>query len=202
MRNPLQEKIQITVPTKDAEPAEGWASFESARDSQAGVPSFKGRTNQDLDGNKFNMMPPGMELNNQCSTEINRMPFVMSGEGDVSKDTNHCPTNFIQSILAALPMDRRVMLVNKWLMPVDLSCRPAGLVDSGDLECAQVQRFQAIVKAASGAQTSVAELLDGIDPGELERAHFELTNAMDVLGRELRLVEQKRAEQGTPGDRP
>lgn len=92
MRNPLQEKIQITVPTKDAEPAEGWASFESARDSQAGVPSFKGRTNQDLDGNKFNMMPPGMELNNQCSTEINRMPFVMSGEGDVSKDTN--PTAF------------------------------------------------------------------------------------------------------------
>lgn len=88
MRNPLQEKIQITVPTKDAEPAEGWASFESSRDSQADVPSFKGRTNQDLDGNKFNMMPPGMEIDNQCSTEINPQPFVMSGQLDVSKDVN------------------------------------------------------------------------------------------------------------------
>jgi len=143
--------------------------------------------------------PPSRDAFERAKVNADR---VFRWLDDVSKDTNHCPPNFVQSILFALPMDRRVMLVNKWLMPVELSCRPAGKGDNGDLECAQVQRFQAIVKAASGAQTSVAELLDGIDPGELERAHFELTNAVDVLQRELRLVEQKRAEQGTPGGHP
>ena len=74
----LQEKLQITVPAKD-EAGEGWVSADSARDSQSDVPSFLAR---------FNKMPPGMEIDNQCSAEINNMPLVMSGQNDVSKDVN------------------------------------------------------------------------------------------------------------------
>lgn len=85
--NHLQEKMQITVPAKD-EAGEGWASFQSARDSQSEVPQFCPNTSADPDGNKFNKMPPGMDISNQNSAEINNMAFVMAGESDVSKDTN------------------------------------------------------------------------------------------------------------------
>lgn len=83
----LQEKLQITVPAKD-EAGEGWASADSARDSQSDVPSFLARTSASVDMNRFNKMPPGMEIDNQCSAEINNMPLIMSGQSDVSKDTN------------------------------------------------------------------------------------------------------------------
>ena len=89
MRIPVQEKIQITVPpSKDGDDPGPWVSFESARDDQSSVPVFHQRTSAQPDGNKFNMMPPGMDINNQCSAEINGMPLSMSGETDVSKDTS------------------------------------------------------------------------------------------------------------------
>lgn len=88
MRNPLQEKIQITVPVKNPEPSEAWVSADSVRQSQSEVPSFCARDAFDADGNKFNYTPPGMEINNQCSTEINNMPLMISGEHDVSRDVN------------------------------------------------------------------------------------------------------------------
>ena len=88
MPNHLQEKFQITVPGK-SEDGESWASFESTRQVSGG---FKPKGAGDIDGSRFNKMPPGMELNNQCEAEINRMPFSMAGESDVSKDSN--PTAF------------------------------------------------------------------------------------------------------------
>ena len=88
MRNPLQEKIQITVPTKDPEPPEGWVTADKVRQSQSQVPQFKGRDANEVDGSNFNYLPPGMEISNQRSAEINNMPFVMSGQLDVSKDVN------------------------------------------------------------------------------------------------------------------
>lgn len=87
MINRLQEKMQVTVPVKD-EDGESWATAESARDSQACVPSFKGHKSADMDGSKFNMMPPGMEICNQDSAEINDMLLVLAGESDASQDTN------------------------------------------------------------------------------------------------------------------
>lgn len=86
----LQEKFQITAPGKD-EAGEGWASFESARDSQAAVGTFVPKTSADTDMRRFNEMPPGMGID-QCRAEINNMPLSMAGESDVSKDTS--PTAF------------------------------------------------------------------------------------------------------------
>jgi len=34
------------------------------------------------------MMPPGMDIGNQCWSEQNTMPLSVAGESDVSKDAN------------------------------------------------------------------------------------------------------------------
>ena len=87
MRSPLQEKFQIVTPTKP-EAGDPWASFESARQSQGAVPRFCPDSATDYDLQKFNKMPPGMEMDNQNALELHQMPLSMAGESDVSKDTN------------------------------------------------------------------------------------------------------------------
>ncbi len=82
-----QEKFEVILPGKIEGP-EPWASAESARQSQANVPSFKGQNAGQVDGSKFNYLPPGMEIEDQCSAEINPMPLSMAGETDVSHDAN------------------------------------------------------------------------------------------------------------------
>jgi hypothetical protein len=84
--NHLQEKFQITVPAKE-EAGEGWASFESSRQPQSKVGDWCCEHAGDVDFRRFNEMPPGMDIS-QKRAEINNMPFSMSGETDVSKDTN------------------------------------------------------------------------------------------------------------------
>ncbi len=117
---------------------------------------------------------------------------------DVTKDTNTCPPNFIPSILAALPMDRRMALVNRWLQPLDISCRPLDHVDDGATADAHIRYFKDLVRTSAEAQTSVADLLDGINPGELERAHAALCESMHSIQHEMALVEQRLAEQRQP----
>jgi hypothetical protein len=85
----FQEKSQISGPVvHNDDVPDKWASATSARQSQADVPSFKAKDSADFDRQCFNVMPPGMEISEQPSAETNGMPLVMSGESDVSKDTN------------------------------------------------------------------------------------------------------------------
>lgn len=90
MRSPLQEKIQITVPTVSEQDGL-WESFENSRRPQD-IEMFKGMDNNEIDKRKFNYTPPGMEIANQCMSVINQMPLVMAGQSDVSMDTN--PASF------------------------------------------------------------------------------------------------------------
>jgi hypothetical protein len=87
MRSPLQEKFQIVTPTKP-EDGEPWVSFESQRSPQDRVPRFCPESATDEGSDKFNKMPPGMEIDNQDMKYARKYDFVMSGESDVSKDTN------------------------------------------------------------------------------------------------------------------
>ena len=121
---------------------------------------------------------------------------------DVTKDTNTCPPNFIPSILAALPMDRRMALVNRWLQPLDISCRPVDHADNGDNADAHIRYFKDLVRTSAEAQTSVADLLDGVAPGELERAHTALCESMHSIQHEMNLIEQKMAWQRQTGVQP
>lgn len=111
---------------------------------------------------------------------------------DVTKDTNHCPPNFIPSILATLPMERRLALVNVLLTPLGITCRamaPAIAIDDNTM-----MLFKELVATSSEANTRVADLLDGIDPGELEGAHSALCNAMRSISTLLTATEKKMRE--------
>lgn len=107
---------------------------------------------------------------------------------DATKDTNLLPLNFTTSILEAMPMDRRMPLVNDLLRPLGLATRVMPKVDEGD---ATVMLFKGIVGSAGQAQSAMADLLDGVDPGELERAQSALTNAQNAIGNALVKVETK-----------
>ena len=97
--NSLQEKFQITVPKKPRpEAGDHWLPagsdyaarrLGSARDVIE--EPFVSKNSIDMDGLKFNKMPPGMEIDNQCFGQ-GGMPLSMAGETDVSADTN--PTAF------------------------------------------------------------------------------------------------------------
>lgn len=112
---------------------------------------------------------------------------------DVTKDSNTCPPNFIPSILAALPLDRRMTVVNQWLRPLDICCRPANHDDGPIGADEALISFKHLVNASADAQTSVADLLDGIEPGELERAQTALCESMHSIQHTLNLVESRLA---------
>lgn len=111
---------------------------------------------------------------------------------DVTKDGNTCPANFLPSILAALPLDRRIGLLNHWLLPVDVACRP--LPTSATPADTTVAVFQHLIREAADAQAAMAPLIDGIAPGELKDAHTELCQALIATQRAIDLTERKLAE--------
>lgn len=111
---------------------------------------------------------------------------------DVTKDNNTIPANFLPSMLAALPADRRITLLNQWFVPLEVTCRP--LNAPSDACDSAIGVFKALVKETAEAQASMANLLDGIAPGELESAHTELCEALVAVRRAIELTERKLAE--------
>lgn len=93
---------------------------------------------------------------------------------DTTKDKNLLPFNFILSVLAALPEDRRVMLVNDLLHPVCLHV--ASVVEDDDTVTNEeiADAFRNIVEHSAEATIATSQLLDGIDPGEAEHAEKKL----------------------------
>lgn len=93
---------------------------------------------------------------------------------DTTKDKNLLPFNFILSVLAALPEDRRVLLVNDLLHPV---CLHVASVIGGDDTVTHeelAEAFQTLVDHGAQATIATSQLLDGIDPGEAEHAEKKL----------------------------
>ena len=114
---------------------------------------------------------------------------------DQSKDTNLMPANFLPSLLGAMPLARRAALASELLHELGLAVRPLVTVDSaGGLDA--VEMLQSLLARHAEAASSVAELVDGVDPGELARAQAGLA-AMVAAGQQaLHLVEAALARQG------
>lgn len=93
---------------------------------------------------------------------------------DSSKDRNLLPANMVWSVLASLPIDRRIALADDLLFPVDLSV--SGETADGDEPTVKTIsiHFKAIVSHTADATVAVAQMLDGIDPGEAEHAKAKL----------------------------
>lgn len=105
---------------------------------------------------------------------------------DVTKDSTLLPTNFIPSIIAALPDDLRMHLVNDLLRSNGMACR----VTCTDTEVSPITiLLRSMMVETAQADQAVAALLDGVDPGELETAQRKVVEAIAVLVRAQNRVE-------------
>jgi len=100
---------------------------------------------------------------------------------DDSKDTNLLPANFLPSILAGLPVEERIALLNDILAPVGLTVRRMN--DGAGLTLPAARHLVQIAKESAEAQCSMAELIDGATLAELQRAERELAEAERVYQR-------------------
>jgi hypothetical protein len=106
---------------------------------------------------------------------------------DESKDNNLLPANFEKSILAALPIDRRIGLLNE--IYADIDCVVRARHSSADAALNVHELVQTIIRTNHRTEADAAELLDGVDPGELPRLHCSLIDDIRVKQRQLRAVE-------------
>lgn len=113
---------------------------------------------------------------------------------DEGKDTNFLPANFIPSILAALPPDRRRHCMDDILRPLNLAVRTLAPIASDTVTVAQ---FSRVARESTEALTATAALLDGdASPDELLIAHRETCESI-VASRDMRAtIEGQMAKRG------
>ena len=97
---------------------------------------------------------------------------------DRTKDNNFMPANFETSILAAMPEDIRIAYLNEWLGRVGVASRLRE--SAADTEVNPSEIVQAITRVNHRTEAAAADLLDGIDPGELPRLHNSLLDEITV----------------------
>lgn len=107
---------------------------------------------------------------------------------DSSKDKNLLTLNFLWSILAALPAERRLHLVDALLAPVGMHAGFEHEQDEDEGQQAVVLLFQDVVAHGAEANVALSRLVDGIDPGEPEQAKKKLSVASATLQRAVGLM--------------
>jgi hypothetical protein len=121
------------------------------------------------------------------TTQKNHADRIWRWLDDESKDNNLMPANFENSILAALPVERRVDLLNEVLAEIDCAARARH--HDVDAQINAHELVQTIMRANHRTEADAADLLDGVDPGELPRLHCSLVDDIRVKQRTLRVVE-------------
>ena len=115
---------------------------------------------------------------------------------DSTKDKNLLPINFIWSIAAALPEDRRVLLVNDLMHPLGLQVTAAADDDHEPTAAEIADNFQRVVEHGAQATIAVSHLLDGIQSGEVESAEAKLslmaTTIQKARGLMARLIKRRK----------
>lgn len=104
---------------------------------------------------------------------------------DVTKDNNLLCANFIPSIISALPSDLRMHLLDDLLRDHGIACRMIASKSSDT----PIGMLRSMMVELSEATQSVAALLDGEDPGELENAQHQIAEAQEVLRNAQAMVE-------------
>lgn len=113
---------------------------------------------------------------------------------DSTKDRNLLPINFLWSVLAALPAERRLALADALLFPVGLGAREDAEAIGGiepeapDTDRTVVMHFQAVVASAADAEVALSRMLDGVDKGEPEAAKVKLSRLAAAGQRALALM--------------
>jgi hypothetical protein len=97
---------------------------------------------------------------------------------DDDNDRNLLSANMLPSLLAALPVELRIALANEILAPVGLTTRVIESSDTDDVNAQEIIRT--IVRANHRTEAAAADLLDGIDPGELPRLRNSLIDEISM----------------------
>lgn len=105
---------------------------------------------------------------------------------DVTKETNHLPSNFAKSVLAALPEDLRMRALDDYLRPLGLACRQ---ISTAATPVFTTGALSGLIKETSEATVAFTALLDGHNRAELLAAQRELTQAVTMLSYQLAKVE-------------
>jgi hypothetical protein len=121
------------------------------------------------------------------TTQKNHADRIWRWLDDESKDNNLMPANFENSILAALPVERRVDLLNEILAQID--CVARARHHDAKVQLNAHELVQTIMRANHRTEADAADLLDGVDPGELPRLHSSLVDDIRIKQRTLRVVE-------------
>lgn len=105
------------------------------------------------------------------------MPTRIPLAGRCHQGHQHVSAEFSQRRLSSpLPLDRRLAVVNQWLRPLDICCRPASHHDAQVSADETLRSFKHLVDASADAQTSVADLLDGVEPSRLNAPRRRCAN--------------------------
>lgn len=107
---------------------------------------------------------------------------------DVTTDKNLLPTNFIPSILAALPVERRVACVSEMFAPIGLVASATSEALEGELDVNR--HLPSIMKETHEALQAVVHLQAGVDDKNLLSAHQEIDEAIQSMTRFQRLVKR------------
>ncbi|WP_238912512.1 hypothetical protein [Achromobacter xylosoxidans] len=113
---------------------------------------------------------------------------------DETKDTNLLPANFLQSVLAAMPHDRRRHCVDDLLRPLGLAVRTLSTEGSAEVCVALLSN---VLREQAEAGASLAALLDGkATSDELIQAHRETSEAIVSMRAARATVERQMAALG------
>lgn len=120
---------------------------------------------------------------------------------DHSKETNLLVVNLLWSVLAAMPVERRVALVEALLEPVGLSVL-LGEEEDHATDPAAIQavvlHIQAVATHSADATVNLSQMLDGVHPGEAEAAKKSLSKLGAVAQKAARLMNRLLRRKGAP----
>lgn len=100
---------------------------------------------------------------------------------DRTKDKNLLTVNLLWSVLAALPMNRRLLLANDLMHPVDIAVRGMVNIDVEPTQAEIAEGFRDVVAHSSEATVAISHLLDGVHAGEAEHAEAKLSLAAAAI---------------------
>lgn len=148
-----------------------------------------------LTGITFDLKGSGDEFRRQ-HTNANKLFRWLD---DFTKDNNLLPANFIGSILQALPMPIRQRTVNVLLADLGLTARP--VVTAEPMQPLDMLRH--IMQETSDVTAAYADLVDGIDPGELNQALEATISSIAALTRAKGVIQtmmETETETGTESE--
>lgn len=106
---------------------------------------------------------------------------------DESKDSTLLPANFLQSILAALPMDLRMHCLHEFLRPLGIAPASLETVCHGDFDASH--HLNDIIKESAEATMALVGVKPGAPLAVLENARKEVGDAQESTNRVARALD-------------